>query len=147
MRKWNFDNVETEKKIIAEVEKYGLTVCKTTSDPKFEIWCDDNMVAPLIEKLSLVQLSDVVDLIEYIKKDRWIVMNTEYKKGFDLAKRTVVSIKDTTHAKEVAKILLKGQYEQINHGILKQTDWNIGYIKGLESFLIESEDIKWIRKS
>ena len=69
-------------------------------------------------------------------------MNTEYKKGFDLAKRTVVSIKDTTHAKEVAKILLKGQYEQINHGILKQTDWNIGYIKGLESFLIESEDIK-----
>ena len=29
-------------------------------------------------------------------------MSTEYKKGFDLAKRTVVSIKDTTHAKELA---------------------------------------------
>ena len=66
-------------------------------------------------------------------------MNTEYKKGFDLAQRTVVSIKDTTHAKEVTKILLKGQYKQINHGLLKQTDWNIGYIKGLESFLEKVE--------
>ena len=41
-------------------------------------------------------------------------MNTEYKKGFDLAQRTVVSIKDTTHAKEVAKILLK---ERMNHSL------------------------------
>ena len=102
MRTWNFDNEDTEKRIIAEVEKYDLTVCYTDNAPTFEIYPNDTFnYLPIIDHLSLSQLAGVLDILEHMEKRS---VNNEYwiQKGFDLAKRTVVSIKDTTHAKEVA---------------------------------------------
>ena len=69
MRAWNFDNEETEKRIIAEVEKYDLTVCYTDSAPTFEIYPIDTFdYLPIIDHVSLSQLAGVLDLLEHMEK-------------------------------------------------------------------------------
>ena len=69
MRTWNFDDLTTEKKIIAEVEKYNLTVCYADNAPTFEIYPNDTFdYLPIIDHLSLAQLAGVLDLLEYMEK-------------------------------------------------------------------------------
>ena len=69
MRTWNFDNEETEKRIIAEVEKYDLMVCYSENAPTFEIHPTDSFdYMPIIDNLSLSQLAGVLDLLEHMEK-------------------------------------------------------------------------------
>ena len=68
MRKWNFDNEETEKRIIAEVENYDLMVCYSDNAPTFEIYPNDSFdYMPIIDHLSLAQLAGVLDLLEHME--------------------------------------------------------------------------------